>query len=87
MKECDEGLQGLIVVPKRVEPEYARPVDRSLIGYGATVRVSGGRRFNRTFTIDKDADADISSGKVGMEREIAWCGNARPATFEGGVRA
>jgi transcription elongation GreA/GreB family factor len=70
-KERDDAPERPLAAPKREEPEYRRPADPSEVGFGATVRVAGAQSFDRTFTILKDAEADVASGRIGMSSPLA----------------
>lgn len=70
-KERDDAPDTPLVLAKREEPEYHLPADRTTVGFGATVRISDGAGFDRTFTIVKDAQADVPTGKIGMSSPLA----------------
>jgi len=70
-KERDDAPDQPLVLPRREEPNYRPPADRSAVGFGATVRVSDGASFERSFTIVSDSDADVMSGKIGMSSPLA----------------
>jgi transcription elongation GreA/GreB family factor len=62
------------VIPKRKElsPRFlAPPSDRGTAGFGATVAVSGGPKPEQRFTIVRDEEADIRSGRIGLTSPLA----------------
>ena len=70
-KERDDMPDPPLVLAKREEPAYRSPADHSIVGFGATVRVSDGAGFDRTFAIVSDGEADVAGGKIGITSPLA----------------
>lgn len=69
-KERDDAPEPLQIL-KREEPHYQPPEDRSVAGFGATVHVGDGAKFDGVFTIVADSAADVTAGKIGMTSPLA----------------
>lgn len=60
-------LERIMDAAKVVPP----PDDRSVVGFGATVRVEGATPKPRPFTIVGDIEADPAAGKIGVTSPLA----------------
>lgn len=70
MKDRDDAPEPRIA-PREADPVPQPPADRSVIGFGANVRVDSVGTPESTFTIVADADADIAAGKIGFTSPLA----------------
>lgn len=70
MKDREDAPEPRIA-PRRAGPPPEPPADRSVVGFGAHVRVDSVGSPESIFTIVGDDEADIPSGKIGISSPLA----------------